>query len=317
MTQLIDWSLTLGLWGLALLSLLSTSVFRGVVFFILLGLLLSLIWIRLDAPDIALAEAAIGAGITGVLLLDTLGHLRRSRMAQGERVWRLDRRLFLALGSSLSLACLLIWALLHQPALPVDLDQQVLAAIPDSGVAHPVTAVLLNFRSYDTLLEIGVLVLAVLVGLTLQRKLPRHDSFPALPNPLLHASLTLLAPAMLLVSAYLLWAGSSQPGGAFQAGAILAAAFILLHLAGVRLTARTSERLMKTGLITGFAVFLAVATSSIIGGRPFLTYPDQFAGALILLIELTLTLSIGLILLSLFTVAHCPTDACSRNGETR
>jgi energy-converting hydrogenase B subunit D len=51
------------------------DLFKAVVLFIAFGLLMALAWVRLRAPDIALAEAAIGAGITGVLLLDALGHL--------------------------------------------------------------------------------------------------------------------------------------------------------------------------------------------------------------------------------------------------
>lgn len=50
---------------------------RAVVLFIVFGLLMALAWARLDAPDIGLAEAAIGAGLTGALLLDALGALRR------------------------------------------------------------------------------------------------------------------------------------------------------------------------------------------------------------------------------------------------
>lgn len=50
---------------------------RAVVLFIVFGLLMTLGWARLSAPDIALAEAAIGAGLTGALLLDALGALRR------------------------------------------------------------------------------------------------------------------------------------------------------------------------------------------------------------------------------------------------
>jgi energy-converting hydrogenase B subunit D len=46
-----------------------------VVQFIVFGLLMALAWARLQAPDIALAEAAIGAGLTGALLLDALGTL--------------------------------------------------------------------------------------------------------------------------------------------------------------------------------------------------------------------------------------------------
>lgn len=48
---------------------------RSVVLFIIFGVLMVLAWARLDAPDLALAEAAIGAGLTGALLLDTLGHI--------------------------------------------------------------------------------------------------------------------------------------------------------------------------------------------------------------------------------------------------
>jgi energy-converting hydrogenase B subunit D len=58
-------------------AILARNLLRAVVLFITFGLLMSLAWLRLDAPDVALAEAAIGAGLTGVLLLDTLGYLSR------------------------------------------------------------------------------------------------------------------------------------------------------------------------------------------------------------------------------------------------
>ncbi len=51
------------------------GAFRAVVLFIAFGLVLAVIWIRLSAPDIALAEAIIGAGITGALLLAALARL--------------------------------------------------------------------------------------------------------------------------------------------------------------------------------------------------------------------------------------------------
>jgi uncharacterized MnhB-related membrane protein len=68
----------------AALALASRELFRAIVMFIVFGLSMALVWVRLEAPDIALAEAAIGAGITGVLLLDTLGYLRR-RYGRSER----------------------------------------------------------------------------------------------------------------------------------------------------------------------------------------------------------------------------------------
>lgn len=52
------------------------NLFRAVILFIVFGLLMALAWARLGAPDIALAEAAIGAGLSGALLFDTVGHIR-------------------------------------------------------------------------------------------------------------------------------------------------------------------------------------------------------------------------------------------------
>ncbi|MBE7423150.1 MAG: DUF4040 domain-containing protein [Zoogloeaceae bacterium] len=60
-------------------TLAAPTLQRAVVLFIVFGLLMALAWARLAAPDIALAEAAIGAGLTGALLLDALGVFRRSR----------------------------------------------------------------------------------------------------------------------------------------------------------------------------------------------------------------------------------------------
>lgn len=58
-------------------SLNENRLFKSVVMFIVFGLFMALAWIRLGAPDVALAEAAIGAGATGALMLDAVGHLRR------------------------------------------------------------------------------------------------------------------------------------------------------------------------------------------------------------------------------------------------
>ncbi len=66
------------LW-LALKLIVYSDLFKATVLFITLSLMMALAWVRMQAPDIALAEAAIGAGITGVLLIDTIGHLQRNR----------------------------------------------------------------------------------------------------------------------------------------------------------------------------------------------------------------------------------------------
>ncbi len=62
------------------------DIFKAVVLFISFGLLMALAWVRMRAPDVALAEAALGAGLTGPLFLSALRRMNRPR--KGDR--RLD-----------------------------------------------------------------------------------------------------------------------------------------------------------------------------------------------------------------------------------
>ncbi len=57
-------------------TLYTPALFPAVVFFVTFGMLLALAWMRLAAPDVALAEAAIGAGLTGALLMAAVARLR-------------------------------------------------------------------------------------------------------------------------------------------------------------------------------------------------------------------------------------------------
>jgi multisubunit Na+/H+ antiporter MnhB subunit len=194
-------------------------------------------------------------------------------------------------------AVALIAAMLDLPAPAVDLPATVAARLAESGVAHPVTAVLLNFRGYDTLLEIGVLLLALIVVLAVATR----EGAAAVPSvdPVLQTLARSAAPLMLLAAVYLLWAGAFRPGGAFQAGAVLAAAAVLLNLAGLVPGWQKPEKRLRFGLAAGFLVFLAVAAALLAEGA-LLQFPPAWAGALILLIEATLTVSLGLILAGLF-----------------
>ena len=71
----LDTLLVVMLLWLAWAALAGRDLFRGIVLFIAFGLVLSMSWARLGAPDVALAEAAIGAGLAGALLLATWGRL--------------------------------------------------------------------------------------------------------------------------------------------------------------------------------------------------------------------------------------------------
>ncbi len=179
----------------------------------------------------------------------------------------------------------------------VDLRVPVGAHLARSGVSHPVTAVLLNYRGYDTLLEIAVLLLALLAILAVAGDV--RGASPGKAHPVLQTLAQLAAPLMIVVAVYLLWAGAFRPGGAFQAGAVLAAAAVLLHLVGLLPGWGTPGLGLRLGLAAGFAVFLTVAAVLLTQGF-LLQYPPEAAGGLILLIEGGLMISLALILAGLF-----------------
>lgn len=185
------------------------------------------------------------------------------------------------------------------------LSGEVATRLPQSGVENPVTAVLLNFRSYDTLLEIAVLLVVVVAlvpaGTTSANS---ADWFTSLRlgavDPMSVGFAGLLAPIIVVVAGYLLWVGAYRPGGAFQAGALLAATGILLSLIARQMPnfCRLPARLL---LVAGLLVFILVGLIVSLATGAFLHFPQDFAGVLILLIEAAATLSIAAALLLFYS----------------
>lgn len=271
--------------SLACGALYSRTLYRAVVFFIALGLSLSLVWARLSAPDLALAEAAIGAGLTGVLLLTALKH----QPAEPRRPMRPALQLFMVTltGATFFLVLTTVWAM---PAEMASVGQLALNSVEDSGVGHPITAVLLNFRAWDTLLELLVVLLAIL-GVR-QLELPQ-DTLPT-AWPLLLAWSRLLAPLSLMLGVYLLWRGADAPGGAFQAAALIASGLLMLKLVGLAPALPWSHWGVRLVILLGSFTFLLVAIATAVFGAGWLTFPPAWSKTLILLIEVAATASIAL-----------------------
>ncbi len=213
----------------------------------------------------------------------------------------------------------LVWAILSLPPAAPGLFRQVSDRMPESGVESMVTGVLLNFRAYDTLLEIAVLLVAVLGlgAIRLGSREPLPEAFTA--GPVLMEFLRFLTPVMVLLAGYLLWVGSKYPGGAFQAGAVLGAATILLQIAGNIRAGDIPLWLEKTVLISGVFVFAGIGAACMFFNDRFLHYPQEYAKGLILIIEAAATVSIGATLMVLFAGRSLadPHDAESEEGEHR
>ena len=94
-----------------------------------------------------------------------------------------------------------------------------------------------------------------------------------------------LVPVLVLTAGYLLWVGAHAPGGAFQAGATLAAAGVVLRLAGRPHIGLPHGITLRIVMAVGVGIFLLVGVGLLLLGRPFLGYPLAWAGTLILMIE--------------------------------
>lgn len=197
----------------------------------------------------------------------------------------------------------LAYVLCSFPAVTPGLAQAVDGQLSQSGVSNPVTAVLLNFRGYDTLLEMVVLLIALLAVWALGGTAHYHDHAP---GPILDTLARLLAPVLILVSAYLLWVGAHAPGGAFQAGSVLGAAGVLLILAGWRPHIALIGTPMRLALLLGPAAFVIMALVMLFIEGQLLTYPVTQAGSLILILESAATISIGVTLTALFLGGEPP-----------
>lgn len=297
-----SWDVLLGLAVLAGAAAAVTPRRRmgATVAFLVFGVLLVMLWTRLGAPDVALAEAAIGTGVTGALFVDTATRGRRtqdegrsgSRRPSATGVFGVLVGVLLGAG----LAVVLVRAARTGAT---GLTGRVYGRMDESGVDHPVTAVLLNFRSYDTLLEIAVLLVAVLaVAVTLGTGPPRPVATAGRPGTLVWFC-RIVSPVLLLIAAWVLFAGSDRPGGAFQAGAVLAGALILMSTAGLGPAPRHGG-LLRTALVIGLVAFLAAAAWGPVTGGAWLALDPAWAGRVIVAVETMLALSIGTALTVVF-----------------
>jgi len=316
----LDGLLVTSLTGLAGASLASEDKRRSVILFMAFGLVLAVAWARLLAPDVALAEAAIGAGLSGALLLVAVGE--QSNHTSHDDSVRINERHALRVRATLqwvitilcaALAATLAWALVN--ALDSARNDTLVLAVSDnlaaSGVSNPVTAILLNFRAYDTLLELAVLLTAVLGILALGTARPDYQR----AGPVFDGLARWLVPVLILTAGYLLWVGAHAPGGAFQAGATLAAAAVVLRLAGKRSIGLPQAGTLRVILAAGVGMFLVVGLSLLVLGRPFLGYPPAWAGSLILLIESAAMLAIAATLVLAFLGGQPP--AVAVNAENK
>jgi multicomponent Na+:H+ antiporter subunit B len=140
---------------------LQRNLFGAVVLFGIYSFLMATVLVALDAVDVAMTEAAVGAGVSTVLLLSALF------LTGGLEAKPLHRPLFplalaIAVGGVLAYGTLGLPAF-SDPQAPIHVHvapRYLEASLRETGVPNVVTAVLASYRGFDTLGETVVVFTA-------------------------------------------------------------------------------------------------------------------------------------------------------------
>jgi len=312
------------------------SLFSIVMLFGVYSLLSATWFVSLDAVDVAFTEAAVGAGISTVLMLGAM--LLTSREALPTPPLRRWTSLLIVTATGIAL----IYATFDMPSFgdansPANsyVGMEYMArTITDISVPNVVTAILASYRGFDTFGEVVVVLTAglgvmLILGIGGSKRAAGTAQLKATSTPepklpvtvagakgpasnhhvVLRVVAKMLVPMIVLYALYVQFHGDYGPGGGFQAGVIFASAVILYSLIfGMEETRRAfPPGLVRFCSVLGVFIYGGTGLVTIILGGKFLDYnmldkhdPIHAQHFGILLIELGVLVTVAGVMLSIY-----------------
>ncbi len=298
----------------------SRNLFVASLWFGIFSLMMASNFFILDAADVALTEAAVGAGVSTVLFMSALALTAEHEQPR----FQVHRLPIVALGL-LSIVLLVVslehplvgdpMAPIHQHVAPWYLQETPKVI----GIPNVVTAILASFRGYDTLGEVIVIFTAGIGVLSVLSFGPKAGAGsvktadqPSI-NGIEHHSILrvvgkLIIPLLLLFGLVVQFHGKYTPGGGFSAGALFAAAIMLYGiLEGPARSAKAMPQAVMLRLAAlGASIYTGVGFACMLLGGKFLDYnmlasdplKGQYVG--ILLVEFGVGLTVATVLIMVF-----------------
>ena len=289
------------------------DLFAIAMLFGIYSLMTAILFMDLGAVDVAFTEAAVGAGVTTVLMMSTLRLTgRREHQPRNNPIMPL---LVVGITGAALVYGTLDAPYLGDPMAPVHqhVAPRYIAQGPSEvGMPNMVTAVLATYRGYDTFGETVVIFtagIAVLLLLGIQDgPLSRPGRTAIGDQVVLRVVVKMLIPLILLYGLYVQFHGDFGAGGGFQAGVIFATGFVLYDLVFGEGDARLvmPPRLLYRLAALGVLIYGGVGLISLLGGRPFLDYrvlshdPIHGQHLGILLVELGVGITVFSVILTIF-----------------
>jgi multicomponent K+:H+ antiporter subunit A len=249
----------------------------GVIVIGVVGLMVSLLFVRFSGPDIAMTQLLVEFA-TIILVLLALFFLPWRTAVESSWGRRLrDAALGVLSGAGVGT---LSYAILTRPSQSIS-EFFLAEAKPGGGGTNVVNVILVDFRGFDTLGEITVLgiaavgIFAMLMNASVQVRGKDLDGRPWArdrhPVVLAVIARTLL-PLALMISVYLFLRGHNLPGGGFIAALVASTALILQYVSDG--SAMAQQRIgWRYQMLIGVGVLIATAAGvgSWLFGYPFLT----------------------------------------------
>jgi len=259
---------------LVLLIILALCVLReprnvGVIIFMcIFSLLASMSFFLLGSPDVAMAEAAIGAFTTiffvicfekyDDLKIDQVPAQKKSRKEQARSL----RKFIVPVGFVALLFALFLHFAPQGEANPFLKNQYLLHFMYDVGGQNAVTAIYLGYRVYDTLFEALVLIASVIAVAHMSYssevtvKDGKHSDVER--SVLVYAVMHIIPVIILLFGVYLILNGHITAGGGFQGGLFIAAFFVCRYLAYDIFDLPIAKIFRMEEFVFSFAVLLVI-----------------------------------------------------------
>ncbi len=245
---------------------------RAVIVIGSVGLMVSLAFVYMSAPDLALTQLLVEM-VTISLFLLALNYLPRHSLPERSslRRWR-DATIAITAGGGLAA---LVYAMMTRPSQTIAWEM-LARSLPEAYGSNVVNVILVDFRGFDTLGEITVFGIAGLIVHALLRRsrmAPEEKvSGPPMPLPMAADLSQVLFPLALVVSIYMFLRGHNSPGGGFIAGLVLVIPVLLQYIiqgmeAFERRLGLDYVRCIGIGLLAAAATGLA----PLLMGLPFLT----------------------------------------------
>ncbi len=256
--------------------------FLSLVYISVIGLVVSLGFIFLSAPDLALTQISVET-VTILLLLLALHLLPRHPPTSSSTVRHLrDAILGIMGGAGVGWAA---WSVMTRPQGETISAFHWLLAKPGGGGTNVVNVILVDFRGFDTFGEIIVLGIAALAifallqpagrGVSGRRMLALMDGIIRSPERhpmMLVVAGRLILPMAIVVGIYIFLRGHNMPGGGFIAGLVFSIAMLIQYMASGFEWAEERRRTERHALIaTGVLMAAATGAGSLAFGKPFLT----------------------------------------------